>query len=115
MSRYDEMLKKQEAGDGKVWNRFGMSESEWSALTMEQREVHYERQRTCNHPYEYPGIETEPGVFYKGEDWSLKDQYSHDPYFHTAHMFPCRKKTDPKCDCQMCAQKFGIARDGRFD
>jgi len=112
MSKYEQMAKKgqEQEGDGKVWDRYGLSEKEWAALTMEQRETHYNRNRKCEHPYEYKGIETEPGVFYKCDDWSLQEQYSHDPYFHTAHMIRCRKKDDPKCDCQMCANKIGQMR-----
>lgn len=110
MSKYDQMLKNNQEPEGKVWDRYGLSESEWSALTTEQREVHYARQAVCDHPYEYKGIETEPGVFHIREDWSLREEYSHDPYFHTPHMFSCRKKTDSKCDCQMCANKIGIER-----
>lgn len=110
MSRYDQLAKKaQPEGDGKVWNRYGLSELEWSGLTIEQRLAHYRRQDVCEHRYTYAGIETDKGVF-DLSDKRLEEQYSFDPYAHTAHMFPCRKKTDAECDCQMCAQKIGIWR-----
>lgn len=106
MSKYDQMLKKSEQ---KIFNRCGFSESEWKGLTTEQRELHYARQGVCDHPYKYKGIETEQDVFYRGDDWSLREQYSHDPYFHSTHMASCKRPGD--CDCQMCLMKIGIPRD----
>jgi len=103
MSRYDDMLKKNQAIENR-WNRYGFSEKDWTILTQEQREVHYNRQMICDHKYQYGGI----------SDERLRLQYSHDPYFHTSHMFQCRRKDDPKCDCQMCVGKIGIPRGARF-
>lgn len=88
-----------------------MTEFEWKAMTPEQREIHYNRNRHCEHIYEYPGVETEPGVFDKTNE-RLRESYSFDPYFHTAHMEPCTK--EKKCACAMCSQKIGIERSGRF-
>lgn len=114
MSRYEQLAQDQEQGDGRKWDRYGLYYAEWEALTAEQREAHYNRHRKgCEHPYEYKGIETEPGVFVKSEEWGLREQYSFDPYAHTSHMFPCRRKDDPKCDCQMCTQKIGIEKTAR--
>lgn len=110
MSKYDQMLKKSDDEDfKKIFNRYGFSEKDWSDLTTEQREVHYSRQHVCDHPYEYEGIWTDKTTVVKTDE-RLRPQYSIDPYFHTAHMFPCRLKTDHKCDCQMCANKIGIER-----
>lgn len=79
----------------------------WETLTTEQREIQYERDRKCSHSYTFQ----EPPC--GGQD--LREPYSFDPYFRSGHMDICRLKLDPKCDCQMCLQKVGIARSGRFD
>lgn len=103
MSKYENMLKKNsEPPDGKLWDRYGLSENEWRNLSVEQREIHYNRLERCNHPYAYPGV---------AGDLSndlLQEPYSHDPYFHTAHMEPCQKPNE--CFCQMCANKIGLSR-----
>lgn len=104
-SKYDKLAGKEEMGDGRIWNRYGFSESEWLAMTTEQREVHYTRQRKCEHPYEYDGPSWSGGTNLE----SLRTSYSHDPYFHTAHMAPCKRPGE--CDCQMCLMKIGISRD----
>lgn len=102
-SRYEELASPELPE--KVWNRYGFSETEWAALTVEQREIHYNRLVICEHPYVYRGPFPDDV-----SETSLRYAYSFDPYAHTAHMFPCRKKDDSKCDCQMCAQQIGIER-----
>jgi hypothetical protein len=115
MSKYEQMLKKSGPEDfERIFNRYGFSEKEWADLSTEQREVHYARQNVCDHSYEYEGIWVDKETVIKTDE-RLRPQYSMDPYFHTGHMFPCRLKTEPECDCQMCVQKIGIARDGRFE
>jgi hypothetical protein len=108
-SKYDQM-QNQDAIKFSA-NRYGLSEKEWDALTMEQREIHYNRQNVCEHPYVYPGIAGD-----KSDD-RLREAYSHDPYFHTAHMIPCKRPmlSINQCDCQMCSQKIGIIRDSADD
>ena len=93
----------------KQWTRYGLTEDAWNALSIDERITHYHRQDVCAHAYVYPGIETGKGVF-DLNDKRLEDQYSHDPYFHSTHIYPCRMKDDPKCDCQMCANKIGQMR-----
>lgn len=88
---------------------YGMTAAEWNALSTEEREIHYNRNRPngCDHPYTYPGIEGNI------DDDRLRDQYSHDPYFHTAHMLPHSVEAffSGTCECQTCAGKFGIPRE----
>ena len=81
----------------------------WKALTPEQREIHYNRNRKCEHEYVYLGVETAQGVYDKN-DQRLRESYSFDPYSHTPHMLP-HNPNDAKCDCQMCANKIGIPRE----
>lgn len=81
------------------WDRYGLSEAEWGALSPAERVIHYNRHlpRNCNHPANIA-------------DWpvDLRESYSRDPYFHTAHLQPCVRKTDPKCKCETCVAKIGI-------
>lgn len=110
-TRYERELAKIRNGDpaGSEGNHGSMAQGQpawWEALTTEQREIHYERFRTCPHEYKYVAP---PGY---GEE--LREPNSFDIYTHTAHMEVCCLKSDPKCDCQMCLQKIGIAREGRF-
>jgi hypothetical protein len=87
----------------KQWNRYGMSGSEWDALQPEERVVHYNRNLSgrCEHKANL-------------SDWpvDLRDSYSHDTYFHTAHMETCQKpKVQMKdCPCQMCRGRIGTGR-----
>ena len=78
----------------------------WEDLTAEQREIHYNRVRPCNHEYVYP----------MPDDQRLREAYSFDPYFHTAHMEPCTRLSNPfeLCECQMCVLKIGIPITSRF-
>jgi hypothetical protein len=108
MSKYDKLAGKQESeGDGRIWNRYGLSESEWSALSPTERVVHYNRMNKCEHKANM-------------HDWppDLRDSYSYDPYFHTAHMDPCKRwgikppaRWAIECDCQMCLGKFGLTEE----
>ena len=106
MSKYDQMLKKnQTEGDGKIWNRYGLTESQWGQLTTEERELQYQRADVCEHPYKFDGPEWSSDT----RPYSLRTAYSFDPYFHTAHMDKCLRPAE--CFCQMCANKIGIPRD----
>ena len=105
-SKYEQMASVESSGP--IFNRYGFSEMEWAALSVEQREVHYNRQKVCSHAYKYDGPFPEDT-----SETSLRRSYSFDPYAHTAHMEPCVKASG-KCMCQMCAQKIGVAREGRF-
>jgi len=118
-SKYDQILagtrahdKRRNGGDPHqeprpiTSNRYGFSESEWAALTPEERVIHYNRQGICEH---------KANLF----DWppDLRDSYSHDPYFHTAHMIPCQRwgikapqRNSIVCECQMCLLQIGIER-----
>jgi hypothetical protein len=84
----------------KTWNRHGLTEAEWSALTPEDRVVHYNRNCSCEHKANI-------------HDWpvDLRESYSFDPYFNTAHMEVCqRPKVSIKdCPCQMCKARIGVA------
>jgi hypothetical protein len=92
----------------KVWDRYGLTFSAWKELTPQQREIHYERHRAlksdCDHPYEFQPI--------PGYDDILRDSYSFDPYFHTAHMIThdVAKFFEGTCVCQTCILGFGIER-----
>ena len=82
-----------------------MEQSEWLALTPEQRVIHYNRNCSCEHkasPANWPA--------------DLIEGFSFDPYFHTAHLQTCERpvKSINECECQMCLGKFGIER-GRFE
>jgi hypothetical protein len=83
------------------WNRSGLSEQEWSGITPPERVVHYNRNlpRNCKHSVNIL-------------DWpiDLVESYSHDPYFHTAHLAPCERKTNPNCKCETCVAGIGIPR-----
>lgn len=84
-----------------VWKRCGLTEDEWNQLTEGERIIHYNRQNICEHKTSV-------------DEWpdDLKEAYSHDPYFHTAHMIKCERpeKTIDECPCQMCVMKIGIPR-----
>lgn len=99
----------EKSDEGKTWSRYGLTELGWNSLSAEEREIHYNRQKVCDHPYFYPGIE--------GDilDERLREEYSHDPYFQTAHMTKCERpeKSIDECQCQMCAQRIGIPPDQR--
>lgn len=101
-SKYEQMASGEESGP--KFNRYGFSESEWAAFSVEQRETHYNRQKVCEHGYQYSGPFPDDT-----SETSLRRAYSFDPYFKTAHMLPCLKPE--KCMCQMCANKIGLARD----
>lgn len=103
----------------KQYDRYGLSETEWAALSFEQREIHYNRwvdrqpADACHHHYEYPGVNGDK------TDQRLRASYSFDPYFHTRHMEPCKRwgikppgRYKIECHCQMCLQKIGIPREG---
>lgn len=114
-SKYDKLAGKRES-DGKVWDRYGLSESEWRALGTQEHEVHYNRQRVCEHPYVFDGPSWSNGT----NPESLRTAYGFDPYFHTAHMDPCLRwripppgRWDVECACQMCLGKFGLTDDER--
>jgi len=83
-----------------------LTQEAWNNMTVEEREIHYNRERRCSHVYVYPGVAGD-----KTNDL-LRESYSFDPYAHSSHMFPCKRPE--KCDCQMCSQKIGIERSGRF-
>jgi hypothetical protein len=81
-----------------------MSKSEWYALTTEEREIHYNRNRPCEHEYKYP-----EWVYALIGD-RLREEFSYDPYFNTAHMIPCQRpvKSVEECPCQMCVERIGL-------
>lgn len=117
MSKYERLAGKQEMeSDGKVWNRYGFSELEWAAMTTQEREIHYNRQKKCEHPYEYDG----PSWSNETIPESLRTAYSHNPYFHTAHMDPCKRwaikppaRWAIECNCQMCLGNFGLTDEDK--
>lgn len=82
-------------------DRYGFSEAGWTALTTEQREVHYNRSRSCEHKYVYGG---------PADAVDLRESWSFDPYAHTAHMEPCVRPRKLPCSCQVCAGKIGLER-----
>jgi hypothetical protein len=104
-SKYDQVAE----GPAFKSNRYGLSDSEWAALSVEEREIHYNRQRVCEHPYVYDGPDPDDT-----SETSLRRAYSFDPYFHTAHMLPHSVELFFKglCKCQTCLGKFGIVREG---
>ena len=81
------------------FSRYGLSEAEWSALTPDERAIHYNRQKVCEHPYVYDGPD--------------KGSWSFDPYAHTAHSRPHSIELFFKglCECQTCVRGFGIPRE----
>lgn len=91
-----------------VWNRYGLSELEWAALTTEQRELHYERYRkkymTCNHPYKYKGVAGDLN------DDRLRETDSFDPYAHTLHDEPHTVSGffNGTCKCNGCINGTGL-------
>lgn len=94
----------------RLWNRYGLSEEEWAALSPEERVLHYNRQNVCEHKAD---IHSWPK--------DLVDSYSNDPYFHTAHMDECHRWGIPHpgrwsipCQCQMCLGMIGIERNTRI-
>lgn len=108
VSKYDKLRGLPET-DNRIWNRCGLSESEWEALTPEERVVHCNRQTKCEHKANL-------------HDWpvDLRDSYSHDPYFHTAHMDVCRRwgirqpaRWEIECNCQMCLSNIGLTDEDR--
>ena len=74
----------------------------WLDLTTEQREIHYNRTRKCNHEYKFPFPEHP----------ELRDAYSYDPYAHTSHSPPHSAELFfmGKCPCNTCVLGFGIER-----
>lgn len=96
MSRYEDLQKKNDPESS--WSNKYMSIAQWSALTTEQREVHYRRVAVCPHPYVRPN------------DDRLIDAHSFDPYAHSGHMEICQRPavSIDECHCQMCALKIGI-------
>lgn len=90
--------------EGPKFNRYGLSEMEWNALTPEQRIIHYERHKPkdCDHPF-----------VYQHTDELLFDAQSHDPYHNTPHMRPHSIELFYKgqCECQTCVGGYGIPRD----
>lgn len=77
---------------------YGLSRAEWYALSAEQRVLHYNRQKVCEHPAEL-------------SSWpELRESWSYDPYFNTPHMIP-HKPNEAECECQTCDLKVGIARN----
>ena len=77
----------------------------WKDLTVEQREIHYNRHRPCEHEYTFI-----PHLQY-GEEF--REQRSFDPYFNMPHLFPhsVEKFFLGTCECQTCVLKFGIERE----
>lgn len=105
-SKFDRMAGKQES-DNRIWNWCGLSESEWTALSPAERVIHFNRLNICEHKANL-------------HNWppDLRDSYSQDPYFHMAHMDPCKRwgikppeRWAIECMCQMCAGKIGISRE----
>jgi hypothetical protein len=88
------------------WDRYGLTEKQWADLTPEQREIHYERNRQCSHPYVFAPIE--------GYGDLLREPFSFDPYAHTPHMEKCLAYKN-KCDCAMCLNKVGLARRAELE
>jgi len=97
---YAELANKNTALE-QIWDRYSLSEEEWAALSKEERVIHYNRQNICEH---------KATAF----DWpvDLRESYSMDPYFHTAHMDRCRRPqvSIDECPCPMCVMKIGIQR-----
>lgn len=83
-----------------VFNYYGLTPAAWEALSTQQREIHYNRNRGDVGEYVYPH-----------EDPALREAFSHDPYFYTAHMLPHTR--DGFCECQTCVGKFGIMERGK--
>jgi hypothetical protein len=85
----------------KKWDYYGLTKEQWEAMAPIERVVHYNRNlpRGCTHKANIA-------------DWpvDLIDSYSHDPYFHTAHMEPCQRPavSMKECPCQMCRGRIGI-------
>lgn len=96
-SRYDELAKPP------LTTRYGLTETEWAALSPDERAVHYNRQHVCDHPYVYTGPDND----------QIKLSWSFDPYAHTDHMLPHSVEGffAGTCECQTCVGKFGIPRD----
>lgn len=90
-------------------NYYGLTQTEWYALTPQERIIHYNRNRPadCDHPFVYRGIAGHV------DDDRLLEAQSFDPYANTPHMFPhsVEKYRAGTCDCQTCDGKFGLERD----
>lgn len=113
-TKYERTLERIQAGNGDP----GGSQTDigsvpqppwWTDLTSEQREIQYNRDRKCKHEYTYSGPDYAP---------DLRESFSFDPYFHTAHMDPCARYGTPPpsrwsidCECQMCVGKIGVPED----
>lgn len=113
-SKYDKLAGKKDESESRIWNRYGFTELEWAALKTEQREVHYNRQKRCDHAYTYDGPKWSSGT----NPESLRTAYSFNPSFHMAHMEPCKRwgikppeRWSIECDCQMCLMKIGINQE----
>lgn len=91
---------------GPVFDRYGMSEKAWLALTPEQRVTHYNRLVECEHKADI-------------ESWpvELRESYSFDPYFHVAHstVHTAKGFFDATCECQSCVNDIGIERGSPFE
>lgn len=76
----------------------GLSELAWEGLTPEERVIQYNRHLPvgCDHPADI-----------KSWPEGLRESFSHDPYFHTAHMVPHGVDVDVPCECQTCEGHFG--------
>lgn len=96
-SRYDQLA--HAAEEPKVsWTRWGISESEWETMTAEAREIHYNRQKICEHPYVFEGAP------------ELREAYSRDPYFHSLHS-PAHTAAGffaGTCACNDCVHGTGL-------
>lgn len=108
-SKFDKLNKAREDPGipGKTYNRYGMTEKEWEDIGTTDRVVHYNRQNVCEHKANM-------------HDWppDLRESYSMDPYFHTAHMEPCKRwgikppqRWGIDCACNMCLGKFGLTEE----
>lgn len=88
-------------GQNSTASYYGLSKLGWESLTPEQREMHYNRHKPCEHDYVFSGPE------------QLREQQSFDPYFNTPHMRPHSVELFFKglCDCQTCAVGIGIPRE----
>lgn len=82
-----------------VTDYYGLSAADWRALTPDQRVVHYNRYKRCEHAADLFSWPVE-----------LREEYSHDPYFNTPHLLVHSVELFFRglCECQTCAGKFGI-------
>jgi hypothetical protein len=83
-----------------------MDQKEWEVMTTFEREIHYNRNRTCKHVYHPP------------EDDRLRDAYSFDPYAHICHDDDChtpQKFFAGTCECSMCVNNVGLERGSPYE